>query len=279
MTRASQLLWQSNSAVIEQALQTSWLRELAQGTLSESNLASFLSVDTEFLAGYWRCLGLLCFTAETGWEHQVLAELSHAIAAERGSVSAQEQVAAKHGAQQLVAAAAAPTPTATRSVSSTNRQNSAPALHKVCQGYLRLLMRHSRGLLEELIHASGAFHEEQGGIAPVEASWRRARLLLVAAMVPCMSLYAFIGRKLSVHIQAADDHDPRKSARATWVATYSSPKFQELAESFELLLDLYAEQWCSATSETLERLVQQLNEIAYAPAMQFEMQLFAEACP
>lgn len=54
----------------------------------------------------------------------------------------------------------------------------------------------------------------------------------IAAMTPCMRLYAFLGQSLARGTVAP--------AYAQWVATYADPGFEALAASLEALLDRHA---------------------------------------
>ncbi|HEV7728065.1 MAG TPA: TenA family protein [Modestobacter sp.] len=54
--------------------------------------------------------------------------------------------------------------------------------------------------------------------------------LTCAAMVPCMRLYAFLGRSLAPAVDGAGHY-------AEWVTTYADPAFEELAGTLEALLD------------------------------------------
>ena len=53
---------------------------------------------------------------------------------------------------------------------------------------------------------------------------------IVAAMTPCMRLYAFLGEQLS-------SHDWSSSPYRDWIETYSSAVFADLAAELEALLD------------------------------------------
>jgi thiaminase/transcriptional activator TenA len=54
----------------------------------------------------------------------------------------------------------------------------------------------------------------------------------IAAMTPCMRLYAFLGRALSA--------GPVAPLYAEWVKTYADPGFEALAAKLEVLLDRHA---------------------------------------
>ena len=59
-----------------------------------------------------------------------------------------------------------------------------------------------------------------------------------AAMVPCMRLYAHLGRALAA--AAAAPGGPSAGPYAEWVETYSSADFESLAATLEGLLDRFA---------------------------------------
>ncbi|MBS0547310.1 MAG: TenA family protein [Proteobacteria bacterium] len=102
------------------------------------------------------------------------------------------------------------------------------------------------GVLDELkLHKAYAdrWQVDLAGVTPVPATRayvdflletaRRGRLgETVAAMTPCMRLYAFLGQAL-----AAGTVAPRY---AEWVKTYADPGFEALAVRLEELLDAHA---------------------------------------
>ncbi len=102
------------------------------------------------------------------------------------------------------------------------------------------------GVLEELkLHSTYAarWKVDLAGVVPSDAARayvdflletaRRGRLgETVAAMTPCMRLYAFVGQTL-----ARTDVAP---LYAEWVKTYADPGFEALAARLEALLDLHA---------------------------------------
>lgn len=103
------------------------------------------------------------------------------------------------------------------------------------------------GVLQELkLHRSYAdrWQVDLTGVAPVEATRAYVDFLLetarrgnlgetIAAMTPCMRLYAYLGRTL-----ASNNAAPLYSE---WVKTYADPGFEELAVQLESLLDQHAE--------------------------------------
>ena len=57
---------------------------------------------------------------------------------------------------------------------------------------------------------------------------------IMAAMTPCMRLYAYLGQEL-----AAGDHS--QNPYREWIETYSSEEFEALATELESLLDQLAD--------------------------------------
>ena len=99
------------------------------------------------------------------------------------------------------------------------------------------------GVIDELkLHAGYASRLgiAMDGIAPIAATRAYVDFLLatarqgtlgetVAAMTPCMRLYAFLGQSLAA--------GPVAPAYADWVSTYADPGFEALAARLEALLD------------------------------------------
>jgi thiaminase/transcriptional activator TenA len=114
------------------------------------------------------------------------------------------------------------------------------------------------GVLEELkLHKRYAerWQVDLSCVTPVEATQAYVDFLLetarrgdlgetIAAMTPCMRLYAFLGRSL-----AASRVEP---LYAEWVKTYADPGFEVLAASIEALLDLHAKD-CDAVRAAYRR--------------------------
>ena len=124
------------------------------------------------------------------------------------------------------------------------------------------------GVLQELkLHKGYAerWRVDLDGVAPIEATRAYVDFLLetarrgnlgetIAAMTPCMRLYAFLGRSLAVNNVA--------KLYSEWVKTYADPGFEALAAQLEALLDLHAED-----SETVRA--------NYRRAMELELGFFA----
>jgi thiaminase/transcriptional activator TenA len=102
------------------------------------------------------------------------------------------------------------------------------------------------GVLEELkLHAGYAerWQVDLSGVVPITATRAYVDFLLetarrgnlgetIAAMTPCMRLYAFLGQMLS-----RGESAPLYSE---WVKTYADPGFEALAVRLEELLDMHA---------------------------------------
>jgi thiaminase/transcriptional activator TenA len=80
---------------------------------------------------------------------------------------------------------------------------------------------------------------------------------IVAAMTPCMRLYAYLGQQLAAQTTP-------ESPYREWVMTYSSPQFEALARRVERLLDRYGGDH--------DRLA-----VLYHQAMELELQFFDAA--
>ena len=116
-----------------------------------------------------------------------------------------------------------------------------------CPDRLETVRRFHRlldGVLDELeLHASYAksLEIDLENVSPCPATsaytdflmrtaWTGKVDEILAAMTPCMRLYAFLGEQLS-------SHDWASSPYRDWIETYSSAEFSELAAELESLLD------------------------------------------
>lgn len=102
------------------------------------------------------------------------------------------------------------------------------------------------GVLDELkLHAGYAarWQVDLGGVTPIAATTAYVDFLLetarhgdlgatIAAMTPCMRLYAFLGQSLAA--------GPVAPLYAEWTKTYADPGFEALAAQLEALLDRHA---------------------------------------
>ncbi len=77
----------------------------------------------------------------------------------------------------------------------------------------------------------------------------------MAAMTPCMRLYAYLGQELAV-----SDHS--RNPYREWIETYSTDEFEALAVELESLLDLLADDAPGVA-------------IAYGYAMRCELDFFS----
>jgi thiaminase (transcriptional activator TenA) len=67
----------------------------------------------------------------------------------------------------------------------------------------------------------------------LRTAWHEPVDHTIAAMAPCMRLYAFLGRGIADrHVPLLADHAYRR-----WIETYSSGEFEQLARGLESLLD------------------------------------------
>lgn len=102
------------------------------------------------------------------------------------------------------------------------------------------------GVLDELkLHAGYAarWQVDLGGVTPIPATTAYVDFLLqtarrgelgatIAAMTPCMRLYAFLGQSLAAGAVAP--------LYAEWATTYADPGFEALAARLEALLERHA---------------------------------------
>ncbi len=64
----------------------------------------------------------------------------------------------------------------------------------------------------------------------LRVAWSAGVDEIVAAMTPCMRLYAWLGAELAPQLR--DDHP-----YSDWISTYAGPEFEALARGLEVLLD------------------------------------------
>ena len=125
------------------------------------------------------------------------------------------------------------------------------------------------GVLDELtLHASyaGSLSIDLGRVTPYAATSAYTNFLLstawqaepgrtLAAMTPCMRLYAYLGQSLAAELRP--DH-----LYGDWIRTYSSAEFERLAATIEELLDGLADDTPAVRD-------------AYRYAMQCELDFFS----
>ena len=92
------------------------------------------------------------------------------------------------------------------------------------------------------------------------AAWHRSLGEVLAAMTPCMRLYAFLGKELLLRI--GGEEKVKVHAYGRWITAYSGPDMQDLADHIDSLLDRF-------TSDTPA-----VRE-AYRYAMQCEVDFFS----
>lgn len=88
-----------------------------------------------------------------------------------------------------------------------------------------------------------------------ETAWNADVGETLAAMTPCMRLYAWLGQQLRATDYAENPY-------AEWIDTYGSPEFERLARDLETLLDDLAEDMPERAAD------------AYATAMRHELAFF-----
>ena len=93
-------------------------------------------------------------------------------------------------------------------------------------------------------------------------AWHRSLGEVLAALAPCMRLYAFLGRELL--LQIGDEGKVTVHPYGRWITTYSGPDMQELADHIDSLLDRF-----SSDTPAVRQ--------AYRYAMQCEVDFFSAA--
>ena len=89
----------------------------------------------------------------------------------------------------------------------------------------------------------------------LRVAWHNSVAEIIAAMVPCMRLYAHLGNQLTTSLHPGHPYED-------WIKTYSGDEFRQLCARLESLLDQVAAD-CSAVRD------------AYRYAMQCELEFFA----
>ena len=93
-------------------------------------------------------------------------------------------------------------------------------------------------------------------------AWHGSLGEVLAAMTPCMRLYAFLGKESL--LQIGGEGKVKKHPYERWITTYSGPDMQQLADHIESLLDRF-----SADTPAVRQ--------AYRYAMQCEVGFFSAA--
>lgn len=109
-------------------------------------------------------------------------------------------------------------------------------LHDLGSGVLEELHLHQRYAAKWGVN----LQEAKPGIATrrytdflLATAWGNGVGLTVAAMTPCLRLYAFLGQQLA-QVQVSEH------SFSEWISTYSSKEFESLAKRLESLTDKYA---------------------------------------
>lgn len=110
------------------------------------------------------------------------------------------------------------------------------AFHHLASGVLNELQLHhhyaaSWGIHLDHIHPSAATQRYTDFL--LATAWGQDVGLTTIAMAPCMRLYAFLGQALA-QTQAMEH------AYTSWIQTYSSIEFEQLAHQLESLIERYA---------------------------------------
>ncbi len=93
-------------------------------------------------------------------------------------------------------------------------------------------------------------------------AWHGSLGEVLAALTPCMRLYAFLGKELL--LQIGDEGKVTVHPYGRWITTYSGPDMQELADHIDSLLDRF-----SSDTPAVRQ--------AYRYAMQCEVDFFSAA--
>lgn len=145
---------------------------------------------------------------------------------------------------------------------SVDRPKVLPRLHALMGGVLDELRLHEGFAAEleidlDVVEPNGAASAYTDFLLRVAWSGDVAEIL--AAMTPCMRLYAYLGQQLS---SGSHEENPYRE----WIVTYASPEFEALASELESLLDEVGQ----PTSAV---------RVAYHYAMDCELQFFSAFAP
>lgn len=117
------------------------------------------------------------------------------------------------------------------------RHQAAVAFHRLMGGVLEELEMHAGhaarlGLDLRAVTPAPATAAYVGFL--LDVAWSAGLGQTIAAMTPCMRLYAFLGQTIAPHAVADNPY-------RGWIDTYSAPAMEELATTLETLLDELAE--------------------------------------
>ncbi|KAK4538562.1 hypothetical protein CDCA_CDCA18G4587 [Cyanidium caldarium] len=265
-TGHSRRLWLHSAGQFDRVLQTPFLRSLSEGTLDRHLFTVFVESDREFLLSYVRCLNLLAYASDEWDECRVLQELVAGIFAELEAVHD-----ARPGGRDVALAGAA--------------LQAETSLREVVRDYRACIEAGAATLARDMWAAqvgpvAGAGSPRSSHTAAVYAS-RRARLFLLALLLPCMALYARIGTALQPRLTSTSTTAAKAPsmppAYRDWIATYAGDAFQLRAWGMEALLDKWVESLCTEYEQDVHQVDEWLACDAYAVALDHEVRLFAAA--
>jgi len=96
-------------------------------------------------------------------------------------------------------------------------------------------------------------------------AWHRSLSETIAAMVPCMRVYHFLGVELTAQLHPAHPYE-------SWIQTYASDEFKQLSDRLESLLDeVSAEEARNRNTRSLDPAI----EDVYRYAMRCEFDFFS----
>jgi len=140
--------------------------------------------------------------------------------------------------------------------------SAAQAFHELIGGALQEIAMH-RDYARSLGLNLGAVRPNPACLAYTDfllaTAWGRSLGEILAAMTPCMRLYAWLGQNLAP--RAVPENPYRR-----WIETYSAPGFEQLAARIESLLDS-----CATDSPEVHD--------AYRYAMECELRFFSAVMP
>ncbi len=195
------------------------------------------------------------------WQgNQALAEecLAHPFVRGLGDGSLDPEVFKHYVAQDAFFLRAFFSAYALGAVRAVEKREVVQRLHGLMRGVLDELKLHE-GYAESLAIDLGKVRPHPAGRAYTDfllrTAWTAGVGEIMAAMTPCMRLYAYLGQELALR-----DHS--QNPYREWIDNYSSAEFEALAAELESLLDKLAEETHSVS-------------LAYGYAMRCELDFFS----
>lgn len=233
--------WQHAEPLARRALESAFVVGVRDGTLAPSCFARYLRHDAHFLCAFARMYAQLAAAAPNWREVKRFNALCSGVVEEVRRVHERDAYGAVVHARR-----------------SDDRQepDGAPA-----RAYIAFLLDAVQDV--RILPASGGASRERAD----------AMLCAVAAMTPCMVLYAYIGRELSASVGGENEY-------REWIGQYAGAEFQVLASEMEQLLDdmeaAAAALECGGQGRErrAERRRRAMN--MYEQAMQFELDFFTD---